>query len=224
MHDIDLQAFTVAGIAHHCARETERFFQRLAYDPHYCFELFRRAIVEGSQQAWELVYLQYRPLATGWVKSHPAFPDSGEEVQYLLNRAFERMWSVLTPEKFRCFADLKSVLRYLQMCVHSAVVDEARKVSLPVADVEDEALPAADVRPTAGSDGQVDRRQFWSQIGARLHDDQERCVVYGSYVLGLKPRELVEHYPRIFCDVQAVYRVKENVLDRLRRDPALQGW
>lgn len=224
---IDFQGLSLSGIAHRCAKETELFFARMRHDPRACFELFRRAMAEGSQRAWDLVYVQYHALVTGWVQRHHSFLACGEEAGFLVNRAFEKMWSAMTPEKFSRFPDLKSVLRYLQMCAYSAVVDALRKAGPPSADVEAETLPvggAPDGRPVDDhAISQVHRREFWEAIVSRLNDDQERCVVYGSFVLGLKPRELLEEYPHTFDDVRAVYRVKENVLARLRRDEALHA-
>src|SRR3990172_5378860 len=96
----NLQLLTLAGITHRCAQETEFFFQRQDYDPRYCFELFRRAIVDHNQHAWELVYTQYRSLMERWVQRHPSFEASGEEAQYFANCAFEKMWASLTPDRF----------------------------------------------------------------------------------------------------------------------------
>ena len=67
----------------------------------------------------------------------------------------------------------------------------------------------------------VRREELWRAIDARLHDEKERRVVYGSFVLALKPRELCAQYRDTFRDVREVYRVKENVLARLRRDAEL---
>jgi DNA-directed RNA polymerase specialized sigma24 family protein len=225
--EIDIQRLSLSGIAHRCAKETELFFARMRHDPRPCFELFRRAMVDGCQRAWDLVYVQYHALVTSWVQRHHSFLACGEEATFLVNRAFEKMWSAMTPEKFSRFPDLKSVLRYLQMCAYSAVVDAARKAGPPSADVEAETLPVGGApggRPVDDhAISQVHRREFWEAIVSRLNDDQERCVVYGSYVLGLKPRELLDEYPDTFDDVRAVYRVKENILARLRRDEALHA-
>jgi DNA-directed RNA polymerase specialized sigma24 family protein len=222
---IDLHALALASIAHRCTRETDAFFQRRSHDPAYCYELFRRAIVDRSQPAWHVLYAQYRPLVAGWVERHPAFAISGEEAQFFVNRAFEKMWAALDAGKFAQFPDLKSLLRYLQMCVHSTIVDHSRKAEQVVESVEVESLsdgsstqgPRSDDLALVG----VYREQFWEQINARLNDEKERRVVYGSYVLGLKPRELCETYQETFDDVRDVYRVKENVLARLRRDAEL---
>ena len=60
------------------------------------------------------------------MQRHAAFPASGEEAQYFVNRAFDKLWTAMTPQKFERFPDLKSLLRYLQMCVHSAIIDHVR--------------------------------------------------------------------------------------------------
>ncbi|MFL7793500.1 MAG: RNA polymerase sigma factor, partial [Anaerolineae bacterium] len=223
---IAIKLLTLADIAHHCDQETERFFQRRSHDPRYCFELFRRAIEKHNQHAWELVYTQYRPLVVGWVERHVAFSTSGEESQYFANRAFEKMWDALTPGKFAHFPNLKSLLRYLQMCVHSVILDHVRAVEKSVVDVQVEDL-AAECAETGIS---VERKaldrlhhqEMWDQIYARLHDEKERQVMYGCFVLALKPREICIHFGPTFSDANEVYRIKENVLSRLRRDTELK--
>jgi DNA-directed RNA polymerase specialized sigma24 family protein len=222
----DLQLLTLTSIAHRCARETELFFRRQSYDPRYCFELFRRAIVELCQRAWEFVYDQYHPQVAGWVEHHSAFPDSGEEVQFFVNRAFEKMWAALTPEKFRRFPNLKSLLRYLKMCVHSVILDQVRIAERSVVGIEAERLAAEDGSNAPNVESQtlarMQRQEFWEEIQARLRNEKERQVVYGSFVLALKPRELYSRSQEMFRDVAEVYRVKENVLARLRRDDDLK--
>jgi DNA-directed RNA polymerase specialized sigma24 family protein len=231
-HPTDLQSLTLAGIAHRCTSETNLFFQRRAYDPRYCFELFRRAILHRDPCAWEHVYAQYRPLVAGWVRRHSAFSSTGEEVHYFVNRTFEKMWLAVTPDRFSHFENLKSLLRYLQMCVHSTILDvvranECQSTTVGLADIPVEMLAVGDgsndpaVEHTALE--QVQRQAFWREIDARLHSEQERRVVYGSFVLALKPRELYAQYPNTFRDVNHVYRVKENVLARLRRDSTLEA-
>lgn len=230
----ELRSFSLSGIAERCARETEHFFQRQAHDPRFCFELFRRAIAERCQGAWEAIYAQYSPQVAGWVGRHPAYPASGEEVQYFINRALEKMWAALTPAKFPRFPDLKSLLRYLQMCVHSVVLDNIRPHERANNAIRMERQPdgagaeSLDVQSEPGDRDleeqalhREQRRTLWLEISVRLRNEKERHVVYGSFVLALKPRELYVLHPDTFRDVNEVYRVKENVLARLRRDREL---
>jgi DNA-directed RNA polymerase specialized sigma24 family protein len=226
--ETDLQALTLSGLAQRCARETELFFARCRHDPRYCFEIFRRAVVEGCQQAWAQVYAQYSPLVTNWVHRHIHYPDCGEETPFLVNRAFEKMWAAMTSAKFSRFPDLKSVLRYLQMCAHSVVIDELRKSVALAANIDAETLPSSGSPNGRSVDDHaltmLHYNDFWDAIGERLHNEKERYVVYGSYILGLKPRQLIEEYRYTFHDVREIYRIKENVLARLRRDAELKDF
>ncbi len=221
----DLQRLTIASISDRCAQETALFFQHRNYDPRYCYELFRRAIVEHNQHAWTAIYTQYRLLVTGWIQRHPAFDASGEEADYFANRAFEKMWVSVAPDRFGSFSDLKSLLRYLQMCAHSVLVDHSRASGLETADIDDEGL-AGEIKvqgPTTEEQAidRVNREELWYWLRERLHDEKERQVIYGSFMLALKPRELYEQFPDTFADVGEVYRIKQNIIARLRRDPEL---
>jgi len=162
---------------------------------------------------------------TGWVRRHPAFPESGEEASYFVNRAFEKMWAALTPTKFLRFPNLKSLLRYLQVCVHSVILDHVRAAEQATVEIQVEFsfqgnganLPVVEEQALA----RVQRQEFWAKITVRLRNDKERRVLYGSFVLGLKPRELYAEFQNTFSDVNEIYRIKENVLARLRRDAEL---
>jgi hypothetical protein len=224
MAEIELQRLTLTGIAHRCAQESDHFFRREPHDPRYCFELFRRAALHHNQHAWELIYSQYRPLVVNWVQRHPLFAESGEEADYFVNGAFEKVWSRLTPAAFDRFPDLKSILRYLQMCVNSAIVDFARAREQAARLDEVEPADLADDKSAGRGEAfsHLEREELWGWLHAQLKDTKEEQAVYGTYVLGLKPQELYTHYRDTFRDVNEVYRVKENVLDRLRRDKSAE--
>lgn len=228
----ELTSLTLSGLRHRCSQETERFFKRQDHDPRYCYELFRRAVFARDSQAWELLYLQYQPLITGWVERHSMYSATGEEAQYFANWAFEKMWAVLTPEKFAKFPDLKAILRYLQMCVHSVIVDYLRTREQSALhedrsrDEEDNVLEnqADDLNLEEQVFTQAQAEALWRWLNDRLKNDKERRVVYGCFVLGLKPGDLYAEYPQVFQSVREVYLTKENLLERLRRDPEFDQW
>ena len=149
----------LAGIAMRRARETEFFFQRRCYEPRCCLEPFRRAILDRSQGAWELACALGRPLVAGWVQRHPSFPTTGEEVQCFGNRAFEKMRASPLSDSFSRFPNLKSLLRSLQMCVHSAVLDHARAAERGLVTEEIEGLAS---RSTSHSRMPENRRRLRS--------------------------------------------------------------
>ena len=52
-----------------------------------------------------------------------------------------------------------------------------------------------------------------------LHDEKERLIIYGSFVLALRPRGLYNQSQIMFSDVDEVYLIKQNVLARFRHNP-----
>lgn len=219
-HETNPQHLNLTELASHCAKETELYFQRQSSNTRYCFELFRRAIQEHDQAAWEMICVQYQPLVAGWVKQHHGFEASGEEVQYFVNGAFGKIAGTITPSKFDSFPDTGSLLRYLKMCVHSIIVDHNRTADqinmYALDDASDK--PSADAALEEQAMDRSYRQALWDLINTRMNDEKERSVIYGSFALDLKPQELFSHFRGVFSDVDEIYQIKQNVLARLRRD------
>jgi hypothetical protein len=220
-HEINPQHLPLDDLAQRCTRETDLYFKRQGHDSRYCFELFRRAIQGGDRSVWENIYPCYNLLVVGWVQKHPGFESSGEKVEYFVNGAFGKLSVSLTRERFSGFSDLESILRYLKMCVHSVIIDYIRSTEQanlsPLEDVSEE--ESADPSPEEQAMERSDQKALWDFVNARMNDEKEYSVVYGSFMLDLKPQELYDHFRGVFSDVDEVYRVKQNVLARLRRDP-----
>lgn len=220
------QVMSLSGLSHRCRQESHLFFQHQPHDPRFCLELFRRAIMTRDNQAWDCIYQQYRGLVASWVTRHPSFAALDEEVDYFINRSFEKMWLAITPEKLQDFDDLTSILRYLQLCVHSCIVDYARaqeKAEL----LED--TPVTRLFKTTDLTLSMEERiswqseasTLWEWMEKHLKNEQERTVMYATYVLDMKAREIHTTYHNLFREIGDVYKAKENVLTRLRRDPEL---
>ena len=111
----ELTLLTLRTLCDRCAKESKRFFARLDHDSRFCYELFRRAFVHGNELAWNCLYEQYQELVLSWIVKHPLYSGLGEEADYFMNRAFEKMWQGIPAENFAKFPDLKSLLRYLQI-------------------------------------------------------------------------------------------------------------
>jgi DNA-directed RNA polymerase specialized sigma24 family protein len=186
------------------------------------FELLRRAICCRCQDAWAAIISLYRPVVLAALRRHAAAAAS-EADDYWVNRTFERFWAALSAERFDRFPSVGSLLKYLQLCAHSTVLDELRARRRAPADSlsqtgEDAAASAGDEESTLG---RLAASELWRTIAAELHDEPERIVTYLSLVRDLKPGQIHARHPEHFASTADVYRVKRNVLERLRRCPSV---
>jgi DNA-directed RNA polymerase specialized sigma24 family protein len=220
----DTARMDLAALVRRCASESERFYHGQPHDTRYAYELFRRALVDRNEAAWEQIFVQYRGLVESWVRRSGAFASSGETSEYFVTAAFTRFWRAIPPARFAQFPTLPSLLQYLQRCAGCVVIDSVRAQSWAEVLPED-SLPHGQ-RPLAAPDEEamerVSREEFWALIGAQLHDEAERVVVHDSYVLGMKPGDICERRPDLFASVHDVYNVKRNVLGRLSRNQELR--
>ncbi|CAN5862993.1 hypothetical protein BH10CHL1_BH10CHL1_15920 [soil metagenome] len=228
-HDTDLLTLPLATVVQRCQEESERFFHQALNDPRYCHEVFRRAIVDRTSPAWAFVYTQYTPLVISWVERHASFATSGEDSTYFVNRAFEKMWSALGPEKFANFPDLKSLLRYLQLCTASVIVDHTRArdhvhfvSALSIDNQDDPGGQYGNIGIEAPILDEIERQQLWQRIQQRLRSEAEQRLLYYRFALDLMPREICARFPDEFPDVKEVYKMLQKILDRLGRDPELK--
>ncbi len=185
------------------------------------YALFCEALVGRDPEAWRQLYLRYQNLVAAWVRRHPAFPRSGESVGYFVNRAFDRLLSAVDSEKFARFPDAPSLLRYLKMCAHSAVLDAVRHREHEALDNPGWVAEVSD--PEAQAVANLQREELWAVVQSVVRDHRERVLVYESFVCGASPQQLQSRHPDLFSSVEDVYLAKRNLLLRLRRHPRIQA-
>jgi hypothetical protein len=208
-----------------CVEESKRYRYRQPFDPVYCLELLRRALMGGDEVAWEFVYQQYADQVARWVRRHPAFAGCGEKVDYFVNGAFARFAQAVTPEKFQQFKRVEEALKYLKLCVGSTILDYVRAQGAQgLAELDEENVPAITAPLESLARKEEYGRKLWQIIKSHLKSQEEQVVIECVFVFGMKSSQVVNEYPYLFTDVERVYRVLENVLKRLRRDPQLEEW
>lgn len=213
----------LAGLVRRCVIESERFYRGQPHDTRFSYELFRRALVEGNEVAWEHIYTHYSPLVESWIRRSGAFASSGESSEFFVGPAFTRFWRAIA-DRFEQFPTLASLLHYLQLCAGCVVIDSVRAQSWAEM-LPEEAIPfghASHTSPDEEAMERVSREEFWSYINTQLNGEAERVVVYSSYVLGLKPGDIYNERQDLFESVNDVYNVKRNVLGRLSRNQELR--
>jgi hypothetical protein len=185
------------------------------------YELFRRAIVERSDDAWTQIYTHYRPLLVAWSRQYRSRSPSAEPPEDIADRALARAWAALSPERFATFASLSALLGYLRSCVGATAIDLTR-----VEATRERAYQKLEVRVTATPEQIVVERTaraaLWRMVARMVTCEAERIVLEESFVLALPPREILDRHPEHFADVGAVYGAKRNLLNRLMRCRDLQ--
>jgi hypothetical protein len=57
-----------------------------------------------------------------------------------------------------------------------------------------------------------------------LPNERERRLVYLLYHCGLKPREIVRFCPQEWSEVQEIYRLRRNIIERLQHQADRLQW
>lgn len=218
---MDVPIASVAELAGACREETAKFSRREPSRDIFCLELLRRAIVERDEAAWGAVFAQYQGLVLGWIRRHPASATVAEDDMFWVNRTFERFWSALRAERFHEFHGLAALLRYLKLCAQSILLDEVRARTR--GQIEEQVGTAPPTNPEVLTLGEMGREELWRIVETTAGDDQERLVARLCFALDLKPRDVFERYPERYASVADVYRVKRNLLDKLRRSPEMRA-
>jgi hypothetical protein len=214
----------LADLARYCAAESERFYRGKSHDTRFAYELFRRALVERDEVAWEHIFQQYSTLVDRWVRRSGAFAGSGESGEFFVVAAFMRFWRAITPERFESFPTLASLLHYLQLCAGCVVIDSVRAQSWAEMLPEEALSPSRTPQSSPDEEAldRVDREEFWKYISSLLHSEAERVVLFNSFVIGMSPGDIYAQHQHLFSGINDVYNIKRNVLGRLGRNQELR--
>lgn len=218
------QQLSIEEIIQGCQDEANR---PRSQESGYCFELFRRALEEQEQAAWQAIDNQYRWLIRHWLHNYSA-EISQEKADEIVPEALPKFWYALTHSAVpltKRFSHIGAILNYLKQCTISVFQEYQRQhyrterikqhletphgAGLTHIDQEEELLS----RIEQGRLLQL--VQNW--IKTYVTDVQEQRVLSLSYEEGLTPTEIAQRYPCEFADVLTVRRVKERVLKRARR-------
>lgn len=181
------------------------------------YDLFRRAIVMGDDDAWAAVHARYRPLLISWAVRYSARAPIAERYDDIADQALARAWIALTPDSFARFSSLARLLSYLRACVNTTVIDSLRgQISSECALREFH----ADQRGTPEQVilGNLTRDALWRVAMAVATLPAERVVLVESLIHCFPPRTIRARHPQLFPNAEAVYTIKRNLFERLQRN------
>jgi hypothetical protein len=204
---------SVPVLAAHCLRELSNSRQGEPCTETYAVELFRRATVQGNQEAWAWVHCCFGEVVRGWLRRHPSREAACrlESEEHYVAQAFERFWQATVSNQRLEFSRLAAALQYLRACLHGAILDRLRasaragEVGLPE--------PGESGKPQVGDS--AGSSEAWGVLKTILPNVREQRLAYLLFHCGLKPREIIHFYPQEFSDVSEIYRLRRTMLEQL---------
>lgn len=228
--EINPRQLTLVGVGFRCQVETQKFLQRKNHDTRYCFELFRRALedphLDTSKEVWGYVHRSYYKLTVGWVSRHKLFRFTGEEADYFANVALTKMWLYFAKGtgRFSHFTDLRSLLRFLQLCINSEIVDYYRKHVVRIEpDNEENKNPIERLHAERPRFDAVEQKELWAEVYNLTKTELERLWVYAYFELLLPPRKILEIFPQ-FETVKEVKKTGDTFMKRAKRNGQLKNF
>src|SRR5258708_14199240 len=211
-----------AALAEQCLLELGAYRRGELCDETYGLELFRRAIVEGDTEAWEWGQRCFGEIVLGWLPRHPSRAAAcrlESEANYVA-LAFERFWQATAVTQQVTFKTLAAALQYLRASLHGAILDTLRAYSRP----KEVSLPEPGEPGEPFAEDQTEASEVWEVLQTMLPNRRELRLAYLLYYCGLKPREIVRFCPQEWSDVQEIYRLRRNIVERLLRRAEQSCW
>jgi hypothetical protein len=209
-------------LAAQCLRELDNYRRGEPYTDAYGVELFRRATVQGDQDAWAWMQQCFSGLVRGWLLRHPHREAACrlESEENYVAQTFERFWQATTLMHSIEFRTMASALQYLRACLNGTIVDTLRAYSRP----RQIPLPEPEEPGELQLEDDSESSKVWDILKTILPNRGEQRLAYLLYHCGLKPREIVRFCPQEFSDVHEIYRLRRNIMERLLRNADQLRW
>jgi hypothetical protein len=222
---MSLAGLPIDALATRCAEETEKFSRRQPAANEFCFELFRRALAEGVEEAFTRIYQVYERLVLNWVYRNPRFQKTGENAEYFVNSAYSKFYFAVRGPKFERFDTVSALLMYLKLCVQTAIAQYMRdhQKQTPIStDDPDNPIDAPDPQQEKSLGREVDAAELWVVVCRLLPAPEDQVLARLVFTLDMKPAEIMAAYPGRWANEReisvALYRIRR----LLRRDPEIR--
>lgn len=216
---------SLTALADRCMREIEKYRLKEPYNDQYCLEIFHRALVKHDSDAWELLQKRYSPTVRAWMHNHPQRDMACRlqpEEDYVAE-TFVHVWQASTSNTLE-FDSLAAALRYLKFSLQAVIIDTQRAYSrsneVPLPN------PGSDTYYTEelATEDDYENNDLRETFRSLLPNERERRLANLLYINGLKAREIIHYLPEEFSDIQEVYRLTRNIVERLTRNRDQIRW
>jgi DNA-directed RNA polymerase specialized sigma24 family protein len=211
----------LSALADRCMSEINNYRRGEASSDQYCLEIFRRAMQERDDAAWGLLVNRFKEFLLAAFRRHPGSEAASrlDKPENYVDWAFARFWVAVHDQQVT-FTSLGAALRFLRLCLNSTILDmlrsDARRNEMPFPEPGFAGEPAVE--------DQDEGSELWEVIRDMLPSERERRLAFLLYQCNLKPREIVRLRPQEFSNVDEIYRLRRNIVDRLERGKDLIRW
>ncbi len=209
-------------LAAQCLRELGNYRRGEPCTDTYGLELLHRATIQDNQEAWSWVQHCFGGLVRGWLRRHPKREVACrlESEENYVAQAFERFWQATAFNQRVEFSTLAAALQYLRASLNGAILDMLRAYARP----REVPLPGPGEPGEPLVEASSDHSEVWDMLHKILSDTREQRLAYLLFHCGLKPREIVRFCSQEWCDVQEIYRLRRNIMERLVRNADYLRW
>jgi len=215
-------AMSLSALAERSMSEIDNYRRGEPSNDQYSLEIFRRAMLEGDSAAWTLLENRFKDFLLGSFRRHPKSEAASrlDSPENYVARAFARFWLAAVHNQQLEFTTLAAALHYLRGCLNSTIVDALRAYSR----VKEMALPEADYGWEPVVEDHDDGRDLWEVLSGVLTSERERRLAYLLYRCNLKPRVIARVCPQEFHEVEEIYRLRRNIMERVQRNVDQIRW
>jgi len=214
-------ALSVPALVEQCQGHIQVYHRGEPSEEAYGLELLHRALVQGDQNAWAGLQQCLTELVRGWLYRHPhreaALRWESEDNYVAL--AFERFWQATVQQQI-AFSTLAGALTYLRASLNGALLDTLRAYARP----REVPLPETGAPGEPSFEDRPESSELWEILQRVLLSEREQRLAYLLYYCNLKPREIVRFCQEEWPDVQEIYRLRRNILERLLRQTDQLRW
>lgn len=205
-------------LARRCQQENDVYRRIGSSDPSYCLLLFRLALVEKREGAWEKIIECYTPELRNRFFAHPWALLLREYQDDILIMTFERFLERNEKERLQ-ITSLGAILNYLHRCLYTAILickRDSDKQRLIIGTLDDFAdMPGLD--PTDESLDMLEAREVWKRVAACADNSREERVMHLWLVQDCSAPEIVRCLPADNLTREKIHQIVEKVYRRYRK-------
>ena len=205
-------------LARRCQQENDIYRRTGNSDPSYCLQLFRLALAEKQEGAWEKIVECYTPELRNRFFAHPWALLLREYQDDILIMAFERFLERNEKEPLRV-TSLGEILNYLHSCLYTAILlckrDKDRQ-RLTIGTLDDFAdTPGPD--STGESLDMLEAKEVWKRVASCTDTALEERVMHLWLVQDYSAPEIVRYLSADNLTREKVHQIVEKVYRRYRK-------